>query len=103
MTMILDYARMLFGLMYGSSAYRVQVIVSNQKFWYITSEILAFITCFIYVFSPLVSRDTVIYYFLGQKVIASLQEVLNSCCKANLVTHLARDNNFADCAAKEGN
>merc|ERR1712093_79623 len=36
-------------------------------------------------------------------VASTVASVISSCCRAPLVTHLARDNNFADCNAKESN
>lgn len=103
MTMILDYANMLFGLIFGASSYRVQMFVSNQKYWYLVSEVFGLISTCVTVLAPTFDKDQLIYFLIFGKIVCAMSSIIGNCCRAPLVTHLARDNNFADCAAKEGN
>jgi len=76
----------------------------NLKKWRMVSEILRVIAGLIQIYAAYYSTGTL--FILQQVLIVSIQtsaSVMEVQTRSALITHFARKNNIADCAAKEGN
>jgi len=76
----------------------------NLKKWRMVSEMLRVLAGFIQIYAAYYSVGSV--FVFQQIVIVSLQtsaSVMEVQTRSSLITHFAKRNNIADCAAKEGN
>jgi len=76
----------------------------NLKKWRMVSEILRVLAGFVQIYAAYYSTGTL--FVLQQVLIVSIQtsaSVMEVQTRSALITHFARKNNVADCAAKEGN
>lgn len=102
LTMILDYANMVSGLVIAGSPSTIRMFVSNQKFWVMMKEYMNFASIIFTLLSLSFPHHMLFILIIG-KVIDAGASVIDGACHSTLVTHIARNNNFSDCNAKEKN
>ena len=102
MTMILDYASMVSGLIFAGSPTMVRKFAIHQRYWIMVHEGLNLVSTSFTLVSCLFP-EYIIHILIVRNVLGALASVINGCCHSMLVTHIARKNNFSDCNAKEGN
>lgn len=100
--MTLEYVRHLIGLFFGGSAQLVQIFVCNQKYFYMVSQFTLIIAVFLEIIAPIFHKYAM-YALCFKMFLNAMINVISGSCRAPLIAHLARDNNFSDCNAKERN
>jgi len=100
--MTLEYVKHLIGLFFGGSAQLVQVFVCNQKYFYLVSQATLIIAVFLEIIAPIFHKYAM-YALCFKMFLNAIINVMSGSCRAPLIAHLARANNFSDCNAKERN
>ena len=78
---------------------------SQLKQWRLISELVRIIAGFLEIYASITPLGKGFYLPLSSivAVLNTVAGVIGTQTRASLINHFARDNNFADCAAKEGN
>jgi len=100
--MTLEYVKHLISLCFGGSAQLVQVFVCNQKYFYLVSQVITIVAVFLEMLAP-IFHQYAMYALCFKMFLNAMTNVISGSCRAPLIAHLARDNNFSDCNAKERN
>jgi len=94
--MTLEYVKHLISLCFGGSAQLVQVFVCNQKYFYLVSQVITIVAVFLEMLAP-IFHQYAMYALCFKMFLNAMTNVISGSCRAPLIAHLARDNNFSDC------
>ena len=101
-TLILAYPAMVFGLLVGAMPSMVSAFSASQKRYQVFKEILLLVGTTL----ALVASENPAYFLHISAVAAAFSavgNVMGSVSRSPLIQHLARADNYSDCAAKESN
>ncbi len=102
-TLILAYPAMVSGLLVGSFPKLVSSFGKRQKQYQVFKEFLDLLGNTLSLIAPAYSHNEFLALACIGAAITAVASVIGSVSRSPLIAHLALENNFGDCAAKESN